>query len=74
MKDITDLDNPNSVVQMKSWLSDNGLETETLGKKAVATLDRGNGRRGVGGAVPPAAACQIIGEKVSGHAECRLQG
>ena len=23
---------------MKSWLSDNGLETETLGKKAVATL------------------------------------
>lgn len=38
MKDITDLDNPNSVVQMKSWLSDNGLETETLGKKAVATL------------------------------------
>lgn len=38
MKDITDLDNSNSVVQMKSWLSDNGLETETLGKKAVATL------------------------------------
>lgn len=38
MKDITDLDNPNSVVQMKSWLSDNGLETETLGKKAVAAL------------------------------------
>ena len=38
MKDITDLDNPNSVVQMKSWLSDNGLETETLGQKAVATL------------------------------------
>ena len=38
MKDITDLVNPNSVVQMKSWLSDNGLETETLGKKAVATL------------------------------------
>ena len=38
MKDITDLDNPNSVVQLKSWLSDNGLETETLGKKAVATL------------------------------------
>ena len=38
MKDITDLDNPNSVVQMKSWLSDNGLETETLGKKTVAAL------------------------------------
>lgn len=35
MKDMTDLDNPNSVVQMKQWLSDNGLETDTLGKKAV---------------------------------------
>ena len=38
MKDLTDLENPNSVVQMKSWLSDNGLETDTLGKKVVAAL------------------------------------
>ena len=38
MKDMTDLENPNSVVQMKAWLSDNGLETDTLGKKAVAEL------------------------------------
>ncbi|MCI2061748.1 MAG: DNA polymerase [Eubacteriaceae bacterium] len=38
MKDITDLDNPNSVAQMKSWLSDNGLKIDTLGKKAVAAL------------------------------------
>lgn len=38
MKDMTDLDNPNSVVQMKAWLSGQGLETETLGKKAVAEL------------------------------------
>ena len=38
MKELTDLENPNSVVQMKSWLSDNGLETETLGKKVVAAL------------------------------------
>lgn len=38
MKKLTDLENPNSVVQMKTWLSDNGLETETLGKKAVAAL------------------------------------
>lgn len=36
MKDITDLDNPNSVQQMKQWLSDNGLETDSLGKKVVA--------------------------------------
>ncbi len=38
MKDITALDNPNSVQQMKQWLSDNGLETDTLGKKVVAEL------------------------------------
>ena len=38
MKDITELDNPNSVQQMKQWLSENGLETDTLGKKAVAEL------------------------------------
>lgn len=38
MKEITNLDNPNSVAQMKSWLSENGLQTETLGKKAVASL------------------------------------
>ena len=35
---ITDLENPNSVVQMKSWLSGNGVEVETLGKKAVKAL------------------------------------
>lgn len=38
MRDLTKLDNPNSVTQMKSWLSDNGVETDTLGKKAVAAL------------------------------------
>ena len=38
MRELTELDNPNSVVQMKSWLSDNGVETDTLDKKAVATL------------------------------------
>ena len=38
MRDMTDLDNPNSVVQMKAWLSEQGLETVTLGKKAVAEL------------------------------------
>lgn len=38
MKELTDLDNPNSVQQMKQWLSDNGMETHTLGKKAVAEM------------------------------------
>ncbi len=40
MKKMTALDNPNSVQQMKQWLWDNGLETDTLGKKAVAELIR----------------------------------
>lgn len=35
MRRITELENPNSVSQMRSWLADNGLETDTLGKKAV---------------------------------------
>lgn len=38
MKGLTSLDNPNSVQQMKQWLADNGVETDTLGKKAVAEL------------------------------------
>lgn len=36
IQNLTDLDNPNSVAQMKGWLSDKGLEMDTLGKKAVA--------------------------------------
>ena len=38
MQELTELNNPNSVQQMKQWLVDHGLETDTLGKKAVAEL------------------------------------
>lgn len=38
MKDMTALENPNSVQQMKQWLSDNGIETDSLDKKTVAEL------------------------------------
>ena len=38
MKHMTALENPNSVQQMKQWLSDKGLETESLDKKAVSEL------------------------------------
>lgn len=38
IKDITHLENPNSVIQMKQWLADNGMETESLGRKDVAKL------------------------------------
>ena len=33
MKALTNLDNPNSVQQLKGWLSENGLETESLEKR-----------------------------------------
>ena len=36
IQNLTDIENPNSVAQMKGWLSDKGLEMDTLGKKAVA--------------------------------------
>lgn len=38
MKKLTELENPNSVQQMKQWLSENGMETDSLDKKAVAGL------------------------------------
>lgn len=38
MQDITNLDNPNSVAQMKQWLSNNGVEMESLGKKEGASF------------------------------------
>lgn len=38
MKHMTALENPNSVQQMKQWLSDNGMETDSLDKKAVNEL------------------------------------
>lgn len=36
MKQLTALDNPNSVQQMKQWFSDNGLQLDSLGKKEVS--------------------------------------
>lgn len=38
IRSLTALENPNSVSQMKDWLSDQGLQTDTLGKKAVTEL------------------------------------
>ena len=38
MKELTNLDNPDSLQQMRGWLADNGMETGSLDKKAVAEL------------------------------------
>ena len=56
MRELTELENPNSVQQMKQWLADHGLETDTLGKKAVAELLKTAPGPAPGGSLPPAAA------------------
>ena len=38
LRELTNLENPNSVMQMKKWLADNGLEVDSLGKKEVAEM------------------------------------
>lgn len=38
IQNMTNLDNPNSVQQMKNYLAENGLEMESLGKKEVAEI------------------------------------
>ena len=38
LKDKTELDNPNSVAQLKDWLDSKGIETESLDKKAIIDL------------------------------------
>ena len=38
LKDKTDLENPNSVAQLKEWLESKGIETESLDKKAIIDL------------------------------------
>lgn len=38
IKKITQLENPNSVIQMRDWLLENGLETDSLDKATVKEL------------------------------------
>ena len=38
LRKLTGLENPNSVQQLKGWLLENGIETESLDKKAVSAL------------------------------------
>jgi DNA polymerase len=38
MRELTNLDNPNSTMQLKQWLNDNGCDVTSLGKKEVAAL------------------------------------
>src|SRR5574344_1853742 len=38
LQGLTNIENPNSVMQMKEWLSNNGVEAESLGKKEVTEM------------------------------------
>lgn len=38
MKEITNLENPNSVAQLKMWLAKHGIEVDSLGKKDVEVI------------------------------------
>ena len=38
LQTLTALENPNSVAQMKAWLTQHGMEIESLGKKEVAAM------------------------------------
>ena len=38
LKTLTGLENPNSVTQMKAWLKEQGVETESIDKKSVTAL------------------------------------
>lgn len=74
MKKLTELDNPNSVVQMKQWLSENGMEVDSLGKKEVSAMLKDCPEELRPRSGTPAAARQVVGKKVHSHAERRLCG
>ena len=43
LQEITGLENPNSVLQLREWLKDNGCETASLDKKSVTNLLNSSG-------------------------------
>ena len=38
LQELTSIENPNSVIQMKEWLNNNGIEADSLGKKQVSEM------------------------------------
>lgn len=38
LQGLTNIENPNSVMQMKEWLNNNGVEVDSLGKKEVTEM------------------------------------
>jgi len=40
MKELTDLKNPNSAAQLKTWLRENGLDVDSLDKREIAAMSK----------------------------------
>jgi len=74
MKELTDLDNPNSMVQMKQWLADNGLEMDSLGKKEVAQAVKTAQKELAEVLILRQQLSKSFVKKVSGDAKCGLRG
>lgn len=47
MKQLTSLDNPNSVSQLKEWLANHGILVNSLGKKSLLELKSGVGEQNI---------------------------
>ena len=74
MRQLTALENPNSVQQMKEWLTKHGLEVGLPGQEICEGTSENcaaGTRRGTGAAP---AACQVLREEVPGNAERRMHG
>ena len=70
LKRITNLENPNSVMQMKQWLSGHG--NGYARQKVCGRTVKDSAYPISGGAFPSAAACKIISEEIPGDAECSV--
>lgn len=72
MRGLTDIDNPNSVSQMKSWLSDQGIEVESLGKKSIAIMIK-DAPEDLAQVLSSVNNLQKALSKISGNAKCCVQ-
>ena len=65
---------PNSVQQLKTWLSENGLEAESLGKKDVCKAHPEHRWGYPAGIETPPADSKIFCKEIPGNGKCSLQG
>ena len=74
LKALTGLENPNSVLQMKAWLKEQGVAAESLDKKSVMALLTTVQSPISDVLMLRQQLAKIFGEEISGDAEYRLFG